>query len=445
MKIQHKRSNQLDGGDAKAPLVDFMEYGELAVNFNKEDPAIFVKVSDGSNALNDQVIRIAGLGSISGGVPDGPTDERPDTPSLGDLYFDTDLNLLLYWDGSEWKPVGKDNVALISESAPSTTQYPEGTFWWDSSKDSGRLFILYNDPTDANELFWVEASPGGSGGSKTVVQEAPPAPGNFIEGDMWWSSASDSGQLFILYDDPVDNGGGGKTWVAAAPSNNATDYVKKAGDNMTGALTIGPDGSPVTTLADDGSAEFSSNVEVGVPDGTATPTDTGLLLYATGEIGCIRPAGASGPAIFVRQRAVTGFWSDQLAAINSNGSAEFAGTVHAGRYTNDAQILLDGRSGGTGSVYAMGTFYKNWNGTTGTPLLAADEAILWLEPDNDANYTTTTDSEGNETRVYNGPTLDVKDRLTKTDAAFQTLKTAAAAAVDFAELKAAIATALADI
>ena len=61
------------------------------------------------------------------------------------------------------------------------------------------------------------------------------------------------------------------------------------------------------------------------------------------------------------------------------------------------------------------------------------------------NYTTTTDADGNESRVYNGPTLDVKDRLTKADAALQTLKTAAAAAVDFAELKAAIATALADI
>ena len=74
---------------------------------------------------------------------------------------------------------------------------------------------------------------------------------------------------------------------------------------------------------------------------------------------------------------------------------------------------------------------------------------LNLEPDNDANYVTTTDvdEDGNtvETRVYNGPTLDVKERLTKADTALQTLKSAAAAAVDFAELKAAIATALVDI
>ena len=328
MKIQHKRSNQLDSGEAKAPLVDFMEYGELAVNFNKNDPAIFVKVSDGTNALNDEVIRIAGLGSISGGVPDGPTGERPDTPSLGDLYFDTDLNLLLYWDGSEWKPVGKDNVALISESAPNTTQYPEGTFWWDSSEDSGRLFILYNDPTDANELFWVEASPGGSGGSKTVVQEAPPAPGNFVEGDMWWSSASDSGQLFILYDDPVDNGGGGKTWVAAAPSNNATDYVKKAGDNMTGPLTIGPDGgTPVTTLADDGSAEFASDVQMASQNGGPLAGFRNQIINGDFSITQRGPFATTTAAAYSFDRWLVPGATTWSAIAHPNSPAEFKGAA----------------------------------------------------------------------------------------------------------------------
>ena len=41
--------------------------------------------------------------------------------------------------------------------------------------------------------------------------------------------------------------------------------------------------------------------------------------------------------------------------------------------------------------------------------------VIETEPDNDANYITTAgvDEEGNtvENRVYNGPTLDVKDRL----------------------------------
>ena len=103
MKIQLKRSNQLDGGSAKEPSIGYMEYGELAVNFNEADPCIFIKTSDGAG--NDSIVRIAGAGAEGGGLPNGGTDERPDTPSIGELFFDTDLNLIVYWDGSQWVPV----------------------------------------------------------------------------------------------------------------------------------------------------------------------------------------------------------------------------------------------------------------------------------------------------------------------------------------------------
>ena len=61
MKIQLKRSNVRDGGFAKEPTVGQMEYGELAVNYNFGDPAIFLKDS------NNQIIRIAGAGAPGGG------------------------------------------------------------------------------------------------------------------------------------------------------------------------------------------------------------------------------------------------------------------------------------------------------------------------------------------------------------------------------------------
>ena len=39
--------------------------------------------------------------------------------------------------------------------------------------------------------------------------------------------------------------------------------VNVTGDNMTGALSIGPAGGPaVTTLADDGSASFATDVKI---------------------------------------------------------------------------------------------------------------------------------------------------------------------------------------
>ena len=53
MKIQLKRSNVLDGGEAKAPSADQLEYGELAVNYAASDPTIFLKNS------NNVVIPIA--------------------------------------------------------------------------------------------------------------------------------------------------------------------------------------------------------------------------------------------------------------------------------------------------------------------------------------------------------------------------------------------------
>ena len=61
MKIQLKRSNVLEGGSAKEPTAQQMEYGELAVNYNNGDPAIFIK--DSTNAI----IRLAGAGSVGGG------------------------------------------------------------------------------------------------------------------------------------------------------------------------------------------------------------------------------------------------------------------------------------------------------------------------------------------------------------------------------------------
>ena len=54
MKIQLKRSNVLDNGGAKAPTAGQMEYGELAVNYNSTDPAVFLKNS------NNSIIRIDG-------------------------------------------------------------------------------------------------------------------------------------------------------------------------------------------------------------------------------------------------------------------------------------------------------------------------------------------------------------------------------------------------
>lgn len=76
MKIQLKRSNVLESSAAKQPTAGQMEYGELAVNYNTNDPAIFLKDS------NNQIIRIAGGGSE--GSFSGDYEDLINKPTIGD-------------------------------------------------------------------------------------------------------------------------------------------------------------------------------------------------------------------------------------------------------------------------------------------------------------------------------------------------------------------------
>ena len=46
-------------------------------------------------------------------VPSGGTGDRPDSPSVGDLFWDTDLEILLIWTGTEWKPVADEDEAIL--------------------------------------------------------------------------------------------------------------------------------------------------------------------------------------------------------------------------------------------------------------------------------------------------------------------------------------------
>lgn len=58
-KIQLKRSNVLEGGKAKEPSSGQTEYGELCVNYNENDPSLFVKDS------NNNIVKVAGKDSVS--------------------------------------------------------------------------------------------------------------------------------------------------------------------------------------------------------------------------------------------------------------------------------------------------------------------------------------------------------------------------------------------
>ena len=65
--------------------------------------------------------------------------------------------------------------------------------------------------------------------------------------------------------------------------------------------------------------------------------------------------------------------------------------------------------GGPGSTEVAITFKRG--GTETGKIMYDGNTAFFLAPEDPNNYTTTTNAEGDQTLVYNGPTLDVKDRL----------------------------------
>ena len=173
---------------------------------------------------------------------------------------------------------------------------------------------------------------------------------------------------------------------------------------------LGYNASDVTKFvlnAVDGSATFAG--------GNCDINNDGLLRVKRSA-----PNGSGGLVIYPDND----FSKDAVTNLKTDGSATFAGgiTVNAATYgpisvNSSAQYGQGFYTNATGSTIGTDTAYAaalngsinwsvNYNGSS-----TFRNTTFNLEPDNPANYTTTTDADGNETRVYNGPTLDVKERI----------------------------------
>ena len=109
MKIQLKRSNVLTAGFAKEPTASQLEFGELAVNYNTDDPAIFLKDS------NNNIVRISGIGNISdtGQVELPASTTPPLNPTAGNLWYNAEEGrLYIYYsdpDTEQWVDASPDS------------------------------------------------------------------------------------------------------------------------------------------------------------------------------------------------------------------------------------------------------------------------------------------------------------------------------------------------
>jgi hypothetical protein len=169
---------------------------------------------------------------IGGGVqpgPDEPTDKQP-----GDLWYDTDTNVLYYWNGSVWVPITPETPDGSQPSDP-----VPGQLWYDTSVQALKCYVggdwvfsikgaeagstdpatgselegqlFYNTTQDTLKVYsdgaWTETGGGAS------VDVGTSAPANPTEGNLWWNS--EEGILYIYYGPDAD---GTEQWVQAAGS-----------------------------------------------------------------------------------------------------------------------------------------------------------------------------------------------------------------------------------
>jgi hypothetical protein len=268
-------------------------------------------------------------------------------------------------------------------------------------------------------------------------------------------------------------------------------YTNFTGSSSVPAVEIEDLGGRKATINTDGSASFVGDLNIGNAGsatarvGISSPYNrVGLQVYGGST------DGVTNTAEFYNANA------GLVASIGGDGSATFAGTAKKDTFDNDSdggfgwrltngadfgqldvqmaetvdpnvvknavfrvyngqavKTSIDGSGSATFSGYITSTRYSanaalgaNVSGTNYPFVIYDASSNIYASVDQTGNgvFAGTVTANGSILTRSSG-TLDVGDRLEKVDSALQALKTAAAASSDFAALKSAIATALADI
>jgi hypothetical protein len=133
--------------------------GQPAVNINANQPGFFFADDTGTSLIK---IGPCAVGPAAPNANDPFWVNAPSPTSvgntLGELWLDTAAATgptLKVWDGTQWisaMPNAYAN-ALVSDTFPGTSGYPDGTLWWNSA--TGLMYILYNDGATRQ---WVQTS-----------------------------------------------------------------------------------------------------------------------------------------------------------------------------------------------------------------------------------------------------------------------------------------------
>ncbi len=405
--------------------------------------------NDGTAAFDDRFVNISG-----------------DTMT-GLLSLSADPTAALHAATKQYVDLLADGATIhVGDTEPVDKE--QGSLWWNTTDNT--LYIYYDEGVGGTAQWVIAIPQGGGSDSQIIVSDTPPSTAELREGALWWNSDESDLQLYVLYNNGTEQAPDLK-WIEASPMPGAGDdgYVNVTGDDMTGNLTLGTD--KITLDATDGSATFADTdkgvvIEPSVPRiYTANTTSTANstiypdgILIETGNTnpnntqtafqvrdgqnatirariaqdgsaefaGIIETEGTrggfiSGQVPVISADSTWGVWSGKNYAgattsqIRGDGTA-YASTFHGGAWTNTNDVASTVHITGfytttAGVGPSAARFPYGTSGANGRNLEVYGGLQINTEPDNPANYTTTTDSEGNTTEVYNGPTLDVKDRL----------------------------------
>ena len=289
---------------------------------------------------------------------------------------------------------------------------------------TGYIYTRQDDSSQAGYRLYS-----GGFGANDVVAEIKADGSITAAGDVNAASYLSRGQVYVGY-----GTGAGLLRCQQNTAGNNAFVVEDSNSNFTFAITGG------------GSVTAAGDIKGG-PNQNASINDDGIWLGQEGYLKlfhstsqahpwfqCFKSDGAGSytkPIEFFDDGSIT-------AAGDANigfGSLSSAGTgVFVSGNSGKINLYSDNGTGGTGNYFLAG-----YSGSAPKPLAFS------IDYAGSAVFTGTVTANGSVLTRANGTTLDVGERLEKVDTALTNLKAALADASDFASLKCAIASALAEI
>lgn len=131
------------------PIAANLLEGQPALNSESSEPGLYLKGTAGD------LIKIGPV-AVGEEPPNASVNGGTDTNSKGELWLDKsnpDGPLLKVYDGDSWEacfPVAYAR-ALVQEATPDPANFLEGTIWWNSA--TGLQYILYGTGSEGQ---WIQ-------------------------------------------------------------------------------------------------------------------------------------------------------------------------------------------------------------------------------------------------------------------------------------------------